>query len=343
MKALRKTRPEKGAELMEIPVPAVGPDDVLVRIKAAAICGTDIHIYDWNEWAAQRIKLPMTFGHEICGEVVEAGERVIHLKPGDLVACETHIPCGQCYQCHTGNQHACESMKILGVHVEGCFSEYAAMPALLAWKLPPGTDPELGAVMEPLGVGVHGLLVDPLEVGSVAIIGCGPIGIMTAQVAAAQGAHPLFVLDVNPERLAMAERIVPRAVGVNPAKVNAVGTIKERNGGRGVDLAVELSGSVPGTRLAFDLIRMGGRIHLVGLLGDPVPINTCNDIVYKEATIKGTTGRMMWKTWHQMDRLLAAKQFDPREVITHRFSLDNYVDAFELALSGKAGKILLFP
>ena len=343
MKALRKTRPERGAEIVEMPVPAVGPNDVLLRVKTAAICGTDIHIYGWNEWAAQRIKIPMTFGHEICGEVVEVGSQVNHLKAGDMVAAETHIPCGHCYQCQTGNQHACQDMKILGVHVEGCFSEYAAIPSVCAWKLPAGTDIELGALMEPMGVGVHGLLVDPLEVGSVGIIGCGPIGIMTAQVAAYQGAHPLFILDVNPERLAMAQKIVPKAIAINPAKVDPVSTIKEMNGGGGVDLAVELSGSVPGTRLAFDMIRMGGSIRLVGLLGDPVPINTCNDIVYKEATIKGTTGRLMWKTWLQMDRLLASKQFDPRQVITHRFALDDYVNAFELALSGRCGKILLFP
>ncbi len=343
MKALRKTRPERGAELLEIPVPAIGPDDVLVKVKAAAICGTDIHIYGWNDCAAQRIKPPMTFGHEICAEIVQTGERVSHLKAGDLIAAETHIPCGHCFQCQTGNQHACENMKILGVHVEGCFSDFAAIPAVCAWKLPAGMDPELGALLEPMGVGVHGLLVDPLQVGSVAIVGCGPIGIMAAQVASVQGAHPLFVLDVNAERLAMAERIVPNAIGVNPSKVNAAATVKELNNGRGVDLAVELSGSSPGTRLAFDMIRMGGQINIVGLNGNPFTMNTTDDVVYKEATIKGTTGRIMWKTWHQMDRLLATKRFDPKQVITHRFALSDYVDAFELALSGKAGKILLFP
>jgi threonine 3-dehydrogenase len=141
MKALRKTRPERGAELLDVPVPSVGPNDIMVKVKAAAICGTDIHIYEWNDWAAQRIKLPMTFGHEICGEVVEVGKNITHLHPGDLIACETHIPCGNCYQCHTGNQHACENMLILGVHVEGCFAEYAVFPAICAWKLPEGTDP----------------------------------------------------------------------------------------------------------------------------------------------------------------------------------------------------------
>lgn len=343
MKALRKTRPEKGAELVDIPVPSIGPDDVLVKVKAAAICGTDIHIYDWNDYAQQRIKPPMTFGHEICGQVVQVGERVAHVKPGDQIAAETHIPCGHCYQCDTGNQHACEDMKILGVHVEGCFSEYAAIPGVCVWKIPSDMDPELGALLEPMGVGVHGLLVDPLEVGSVAIIGCGPIGIMTAQVAATLGASPLFVLDVNAQRLAMAEEIVPGAIGVNPAKVDAVATLKQLNGGRGIDLAVELSGSTPGVRLAFDMIRMGGQIRLVGLNGSPVQINVVSDIVYKEATIKGTTGRIMWKTWHQMNRLLATKKFDPRKVVTHRFKLEEYETAFELALSGKAGKILLFP
>jgi threonine 3-dehydrogenase len=343
MKALRKTRPEKGAELVDIPVPAVGPGDVLVKVKAAAICGTDIHIHDWNDYAQQRIKPPMTFGHEICGEVVEVGERVTHLKPGDQIAAETHIPCGHCYQCDTGNQHACEEMKILGVHVEGCFSEFASIPSICAWKIPSDMDPELGALLEPMGVGVHGLLVDPLEVGSVAIIGCGPIGIMTAQVASSLGASPLFVLDVNAQRLAMAEEIVPGAIGVNPAQVDAVATLKQLNGGRGIDLAVELSGSTPGVRLAFDMIRMGGQIRMVGLNGSPVPVNIVSDIVYKEATIKGTTGRIMWKTWHQMNRMLATGKFDPRRVVTHRFKLDEFEAAFDLALSGKAGKILLFP
>lgn len=343
MKALRKTRPERGAELLDIPVPAIGPTDVLVRVKASAICGTDIHIYEWNEWAAQRIKLPMTFGHEFCGDVVEVGEHVTHLQPGDLIAGETHIPCGKCFQCQTGNQHACESMAIVGVHTEGVFSEFASIPAVCAWKLAPDTDPELGALLEPMGVATHGLLVEPVDGGSVAVIGCGPIGIFAAQIAATLGAYPLFVLEINPYRLAMAQRIVPQAVGLNPAKDDVVEAIREATGGRGVDISVELSGSVSGTRLAFDLVCVGGRVSLVGLTGDPVTINTSDDIIYKEVTVKGTTGRIMWKTWWQMDRLLAGGRLDPREVITHRLSLAEYAEAFDLARSGKAGKIILFP
>lgn len=343
MKALRKTRPEKGAELLDVPVPPVGRNDLLVRVKAAAICGTDVHIYNWNEWAAQRIKLPMTFGHEFCGEVVQVGEQVSHMQPGDLIAGETHIPCGHCFQCQTGNQHACKEMAILGVHTEGVFAEFAVVPAICGWKLAPETDPELGAIMEPIGVGVHGLLVEPLDVSSVAIVGCGPIGIFTAQVAAALGAHPLFVLDTNPERLAMAQRIVAQAVGFNPREGDVVRAVLSATGGRGVDVSVELSGSVAGTHLAFDLVRLGGRVSLVGLTGDPVTLSTCNDIIYKEVTVKGTTGRLMWKTWLQVDRLLASGRFDPRTVITHRFSLADYVEAFELAHSGRAGKIILLP
>ena len=343
MKALRKTRPERGAELVEIPVQPVGPRDIQVKVKAAAICGSDIHIYGWNAWAQQRLKLPMTFGHEFCGEVVKVGEQVTHLKPSDLVAAETHIPCGQCYQCRTGNQHVCEHMSILGVHAEGVFSDYAVIPAVCGWKLPPGTDPELGAVMEPMGVAVHGLLAEPVDGGSVAIIGCGPIGIFGAQVAAALGAYPLFVLDVSPDRLAMATRIVPQAVGLNPAKDDVVAAVRKATNGRGIDIAVELSGSVPGTRLAFNMTRLGGRVSLVGLTGEPVTLNTCDDIIYKEVTVKGTTGRLMWKTWYQMDRLLASGRFDPRQVITHRFSLADFDKAFELATSATAGKILLIP
>jgi threonine 3-dehydrogenase len=343
MKALRKTRPEYGAELSDIPQPPIGPNDVLVKVKAAAICGTDIHIYRWNEWAAQRIKPPMTFGHEFCGEVVQVGERVTHLQVGDLIAGETHIPCGHCFYCQTGNQHVCEQMKIIGVHTEGVFAEYAAIPAVCGWKLAPGTDPELGAIMEPMGVATHGLLIEPVDGQSVAIVGCGPIGIFGAQVATALGANPLFVLEVKPDRLSMAQRIVPQAVALNPAEGNAIAAVKEATGGRGVDVCVELSGSIPGTRLAFDLIRVGGRISLVGLTGAPVSLNTSDDIIYKEATVIGTTGRLMWETWWQMDRLLASGRFDPRDVITHRFGLEDYAEAFELAGSGKAGKIILTP
>lgn len=343
MKALRKLYPGKGAALVDIAVPSVGPHEVLVRVKAAAICGTDMHIYMWNQYAQQQVKPPMTFGHEFCGEVVEVGQQVVHLKPGDLIAGETHIPCGHCFQCTTGNQHVCEQMKILGVHTEGVFAEYAVIPVACAWKLPAGIDPELGAIMEPIGVAVHGLLAEPVDVGSVAIVGCGPIGIFAAQMAASLGAFPLFVLDINTYRLSLAQRLVPQAVGINSTTENAVEIVHAATGGRGVDICVELSGSVPGTRLAFDLVRVGGRISLVGLTGEPVLLNVVKDIIYKEVTIKGTTGRLMWKTWWQVDRMLASGRFDPRPVITHRFALADYSQAFEVAASGTAGKILLFP
>ena len=342
MQALRKTRPEPGAELLDIPVPPVGANDVLVRVKAASICGTDNHIYDWNTWAQRRVKLPMTFGHEFCGEVAEAGAQISHLEPGDLIAAETHIPCGYCFQCQTGNQHICEHMAILGVHTEGTFSEYAVIPAVCAWKLPPATDPELGALLEPMGVATHGLLAEPVDGGSVAVVGSGPIGIFAAQIAAALGAHPLFVLEINPERLAMARRILPEAVVLNPAEEDAVAAVQAATE-RGVDIAVELSGSVAGTRLAFDLVRLGGRVSLVGLTSDPVTFNTCDDIIYKEVTVKGTTGRLMYKTWWQMQQLLASGCFEPREVITHRFALADYAEAFALSRSGQAGKIILLP
>lgn len=347
MKALRKTRPAPGAELVDMPIPAPGPQEVLLRVKAAAICGTDSHIYSWNDWAQQRIQPPMTLGHEVCGEIVQIGEGIGQeasgLRVGDLVAAETHIACSRCFQCQTGNAHVCEHMTILGVHTEGVFAEYAAIPASCAWKLPAGTDPELGVLLEPLGVAVHGLLVEPVEGKSVAVVGCGPIGILATQVTAALGAHPLFALDVNNDRLNLAKSIVRRAAVLNPASDDARWVVREATGGRGVDVAVELSGSASGTRLALDLARIGGRVSLVGLTDEPVTLSTCDDVIYKELTIKGITGRRIWQTWWQMQQLLLSRSFDPRDVITHRFPLAEYHAAFETAASGRAGKVLLLP
>ena len=247
MKALIKTEPTRGAALLDVPVPTIGPHDLLVRVQAAAICGTDNHIYDWTPWAQARLTLPMIFGHEYCGEVVEVGSGVSGFAVGDMVAAETHIPCLQCHQCRTGRQHTCEEMRIIGVHVDGAFSEYASLPAACAWKLPPGTSADLGAIMEPIGVAANGLFKDRIDGASVGVIGCGPIGIFCAQMALAAGARRLFVTDVGEYRLEMARRIVPEAVAMNPAKENVRAAVDEATQGRGLDVVIELSGSGPGT------------------------------------------------------------------------------------------------
>jgi len=343
VKALMKVEPVRGAALVEVPVPAIGPNDLLVRVQAAAICGTDNHIWDWTPWAQARLTLPMIFGHEYCGEVVEVGASVSGFAAGDLVAAETHIPCLVCHQCRTGRQHTCEQMRIIGVHVDGAFSEYARLPAACAWKLAAGTSPDLGAILEPIGVAANGLFKDRIDGASVAIIGCGPIGLFAAQMALAAGARRLFVTDVSEYRLAMARRILPQATAMNPAREDVRAAVSEATSGRGLDVVVELSGSAAGTAQAFDLLRKGGRVSLVGLPSQPVTLEMTSAIIYREAVVYGSTGRVMWDTWYRVDDLLRSGRFDPLPVITHRFPLAEYEQALQLTLSGQAGKVILYP
>lgn len=343
MKAVVKVEAAPGAELRGVDIPAIGHEDVLVQVKAAAICGTDVHIYEWTQYASDRIMPPMIFGHEFCGEVVEVGKQVTRLQVGDLIAGETHIPCGQCFQCQTGNQHICEKMKILGVHTDGAFAEYARMPEVCAWKLPPDSSPELGAILEPLGVAVHGILCDRVDGRSIAVFGCGPIGLFAVGVAAASGATKVFAIEPNPVRLAMVHKVAPEAIPLNLTEEDVMSRILESTGGRGVDVSIELSGSPAGTRQAFKVLRKGGRISLLGLPSTPVELDTVEDIIYKEARVLGVTGRKMWDTWWEMSKLLESGKLDPTPVITHRFPLGDFEEAIQLAKSGQAGKILLFP
>lgn len=343
MKALMKVEKAPGAELMDIDVPKIGPKDVLFKVKVAAICGTDIHIYRWAPYAQARVKPPMIFGHETCGEIVSVGSQVTNLKPGDLVAVETHIPCGECYQCQTGAQHICERMAIIGVHTDGVFAEYAKIPAVCCWRLPKDTNPELGAILEPLGVAVNGILKGEVNNRSVAVFGCGPIGLFAVGAVAAWGATKVFALEPNPTRLAMARQLVPEVTLLNPAEGDVVKVIREATGGRGVDVSIELSGSTQAAQMAFQVLRRGGRVSLVGLPSTPVELELTENIIYKEAKVFGSTGRLMWQTWWDMQNLLESGKFDPMPVITHRFPLADFAKALELAGSGEAGKILLYP
>ncbi|MEA3408120.1 MAG: L-threonine 3-dehydrogenase [Chloroflexota bacterium] len=343
MKALVKEEAARGASLLDVERPTIGPRDLLVKVEAAAICGTDNHIYNWTPWAQARIEPPMIFGHEFAGEVVEVGSAVEGFAVGDRVAAETHIPCLQCYQCRTGRQHTCENMQIIGVHVDGAFAEYARLPQACAWKLAPGTSPELGAILEPIGVAANGLFKDRVGACSVAVIGAGPIGLFCAQLAMASGARQLFITEVNAYRLDMARRILPQATVLNPAEDDVEGIVQEATQGRGVDVAVELSGSEAGIQQGFSLLAKGGRISLVGLPSKPVTLEMTTAIIYREARVYGSTGRLMWDTWYKVDELLRSGKFDPMSVITHHFPLSQYEEALALTLSGKAGKVILTP
>ncbi len=342
-KALMKDRPKEGAVLKEVSVPELGPKDVLVRVKAAAICGTDVHIYNWSEWAAARVKPPMIFGHEFCGEVVETGVAVTQVRPGDLVAGETHIPCGRCFQCRTGAQHICRNMAILGVHTDGAFTDYAVIPEICAWRLPPGTDPEIGAIYEPFGVAAHGVLMHNLAGSSVAVFGCGPIGLFAVGIARAAGASQVFAMDVQDFRLKMAREMGATAT-LNPTRQDVPAAILDETKGAGVDCFIELSGSPAAVKQGFAVLRNGGAASLIGLPSATIELDLTRDIIYKEARVFGSTGRGMFDTWYKVAALLGSGQVDAARVITHRFRLSEFERAFELlARGGEAGKVLLLP
>ena len=338
-----KTEAAPGAKIMEIDIPEPGPKDVLIKVKVAAICGTDIHINDWTPFAQTRVKPPMVFGHEGCGEIIKIGNQVTNVTVGDLIAIETHIPCGECYQCQTGLQHICEKMAIIGVHTDGVFAEYARIPAVCCWKLPKDTNPDLGAILEPWGVAVNGALKGEINNRSVAVFGCGPIGLFCLGSVAVWGATKLFAIEVKPARLEMARKLIPEAKLLNPLKDDVVGSILKATGGRGVDVAIELSGNGQAAKMALQAIRKGGRVSLVGLQAHPVELALNEEIIYKEARIFGSTGRVMWDTWWEMQALLESGKFDPLPVVTHRLPLAKFEEGLKLAKEGEAGKVLLYP
>jgi len=343
MKAVVKTEAAPGAKFMDVDAPEPGPRDVLIKVKAAAICGTDIHIMEWTAFAQARIKPPMIFGHECCGEVVKVGGQVTDFKVGDLVAVETHIPDETCFMCKTGLQHICEKMAIIGVHVDGVFAEYAKIPAVCCWKLPKDTNPDLGAILEPWGVAVNGILKGEINNRTVAVFGCGPIGLMGLGSINTWGASKIFAVEPSETRLKMVPQFAPDAVLINPAKEDAVKKILDATGGRGVDVSIDISGNAKGIQGAFAVVRRAGRVSLVGLPSAPVELDLTANIIYKEARVFGSTGRMMWQTWHEMQNLMDSGKFDPMPVITHRMPLADFAKGIELAQGGKAGKIILYP
>jgi threonine 3-dehydrogenase len=325
--------------IKEVDLPTLRDNEVLVKIKRAAICGTDIHIYFWSAFAQQRLKLPMIFGHEFCGEVVEVGRTVKRVKKGDLVAAETHIPCEVCFQCNTGLMHVCKDMKIIGVHVTGAFSEYTALPEICAWRISPTLSPDVGAVYEPFGIGVHALTRHKVAGKRVLVAGAGPIGQFAVAVAKLSGAMTVFATDVSDERLAMATRMGADVV-LNPKKVNVVDEILQRTAGFGVDIFIELSGNEQACQTGLKALRRGGAVSLVGLFNDPVRLDLVNDVIYKEATVYGITGRTMFGSWAEASDILDSGKIDITPVITHHYPLERFDQAFETAASGKAGKII---
>ena len=342
MRAVVKAEAAPGARLETVPVPRYGPRDVLVRVRAATICGTDLHIYRWDPWAQSRIHPPMVFGHEFSGDVVAVGEDVRGVRIGDFISGETHIVCGHCYSCRTGQFHICRNVEIIGVDRPGCFAEYVALPAVNAWCNDRQLDPAIAAAQEPFGNAVHAALSTNLLTKHVLVTGCGPIGLFSVGIARAAGAARIFATDINLARLDMA-----RAMGATDPLLSSedvIAAIKDATDGEGVDVLLEMSGHPSAINQGFAALRYGGYAALLGLPGHPLPsFDLSNHVVFKGATIYGVSGRKMYETWYQTRELIAGGKVDITPIITHRLPLEEWEQAFEMMIDGQAAKVALYP
>jgi len=342
MLALCKTRPEAGAELIEAPIPEAGPDDVLIKIRACTICGTDLHVYNWDPWAQERIKTPLIFGHECSGEVVERGRNVRSVQVGDFVSLETHITTEDAYQTRICQANVDPGVKILGIDRQGSYAEYVSVPAKVAWKNPDDMAPEIASIQEPFGNAVYTVLSAPVTAKTVLVTGCGPIGLWAVGIAKAGGAKAVYATDINPLRLAIAEKM-GATLAINSSTADPVEVVRRETGGIGVDVLCEMSGNWRAIKQGFAALRNGGRVSMLGIPPRPIEIDIANDIVFKGATIYGISGRLIWETWYQTQALITTGMVDPTPVITHRFKLSEFAEAFRLMNEGEAAKVAMFP
>jgi threonine 3-dehydrogenase len=342
MKALRKMQAARGLSFETAPVPSIGAADVLVRVKTASICGTDLHIYGWDRWSQGRIKPPLTLGHEFCGVVERVGEDVTAVKAGDFVSAEMHVNCGHCHQCRLGEAHICQNLRIIGIDQDGAFAEFVKIPASNIWKLDPAIPEHYGAILDPLGNAVHTVLAGPIAGQTVLVTGCGPIGLMSIAVAKACGSSTVFATETNENRRAMAKKMGADIV-LNPAAEDAVARILAETNRTGVDALLEMSGNPTAIQQGFKALRAGGRASLLGIPTENVPLDLVNDVIFKGATVQGIYGRRMYGTWVQMTALLKAGRLNLEPLFGEREPLEKFENAFAKLQGGLAGKVLLYP
>jgi threonine 3-dehydrogenase len=340
MWGIQKPSAAPGIKLVTVPVPTVGPKDVRIRVTAFAICGTDLHIIEWDRWAQSRIKPPLVFGHEFTGVVESVGSDVLLVKPGDRVTGETHVYCGLCYACRRGLAHLCQNCKILGVDRQGAFADYVVIPEGNVWKLHPDIPEEIAAVHDPLGNAVHTALAGPIAGLRFAVFGCGPIGCFSVAILKASGAAWVAAIDKNPLRLELAERMGADLL-LNAEKDPIARSILDHTDGRGVDGMLEMSGHPQAFRDGFDALANGGRVSLLGIPSAPLEIDVAKEIIFRGVTVQGINGRIIFDTWYRMEALLLSGKLDIRPVLTHVLGWSEFEKAVELQRSGKAGKIVL--
>jgi threonine 3-dehydrogenase len=343
MKAIRKTKAGQGLELTTIPVPEPGDHDVLVKVMASSICGTDVKIYNWEHpWSRGRINIPKTIGHEVCGEVVKVGSKVTLIREGDLVSAETHIFDGKCNQCRMGNMHICENLKLFSMDVDGFFAEYAVMPEAIVWKNPPDMLPEVACLQESIGSSVYAVLSNDVTAKTVAVFGAGPSGLFTIGLLRVAGATNIIAVAGSKLHLDIARKMGADVV-INRHESDPVKTIMELTRGEGTDIFLEMSGSGTALSQGLKILRPAGRAAILGLPTKDVGMDIAKDLVMKDIMLRGIYGRKIWDTWITTSRLLTSGKFDPTPVITHRIKLDDFEQGFEAMMSGGAGKVVMFP
>jgi threonine 3-dehydrogenase len=342
MKAIVKARPEPGGlELQEVAIPEPGPGEVLLKNRTVAICGTDLHICNWDAWSQNRVKIPTILGHEFAADVAEVGEGVTNVKVGDYVSGEGHLICGFCDNCRTGKGHVCYNWKGLGYDIDGAFREYFVMPEMNIWKNDPDTAPAFAAIQDPLGNAVHTVFRADCVGKSVAVYGMGPVGLLSVATLRAIGASEIFAFGrSNPYRLDLARKLGAHHV-VKTKDTDPVEYIKQRTGNTGVDVAMEIAGTPEAIQAAIRSVKMGGDVVILGIPNTEVSIDFAADVVFRAVSIHGVTGRRIWDSWFKMKGLLKSGRLDVKPVITHQFPFDEYEKGFDLMKTGNCGKVVL--
>ncbi|HYP06362.1 MAG TPA: L-threonine 3-dehydrogenase [Bryobacteraceae bacterium] len=340
MKALVKREPGRGIVLADCPVPSCAAGQVLIRILKTGVCGSDLHIYQWDQWASRRLKPPLIVGHEFVGRIEEVGSNVEHFRIGDLVSGEGHISCGHCFFCRTGQGHICPETQIIGVDRDGCFAELMAFPAQNTWKVHPSISIESAAIFDPFGNAMHSVMAQCVAGKTVAVVGVGSIGLMACQIAAVAGALCVLAIDPQEHKRKLAKQFGATAA-FDPGEPGWKAALANRScGGHGVDVVLEMSGNAHGIRDSLEIVRRGGEVALLGIPPQEITLNLSESIIFKALTVRGINGRRMFETWYQAEQFLVEHKVELQPLITHEFPPEEFEDAFGVLERGESVKVL---
>lgn len=344
MKAVAKLKAGPGAQMIDAPLPKLTSHRVLVKVKATSVCGSDVHLWRWDDWAQRNFQPPRIFGHECAGEVVEVGNQVEHIRPGDRVSLESHIPCMGCPRCKQGQMHLCNHLEILGFHRDGCFAEYVAMPEICCVRINPQMPWEIATLQEPLGNAVYAVSESDVAGKQVVVFGDGPQGLFAVACAKAFGAAQIFAVGASPTRMEIMKMLKPDWI-LKSDETDVVSFVKEKTLGDGVDVVLEMSGAEKAIHEGLAVLHNGGTFTAFGIPSSSIELNLADEVIMKGVKINAIFGRKMFETWQEMARLLDSHRLDIRPIITHRMRLDEFLQAMELLTSDpvKAGKIILYP